>query len=322
MNQYQAGSSHSLFFPQPSSGLIRITGPDCIEFIQRQSTQDAGQLEQERGLLTVLTSPTARIFDVLYLLDDTQAEKSLLLVTLAGRSSQTFQYLQSRIFFNDKVTLQDLSQEVSQLDLFGPQSDQILKALHLAAPQDEDGWEESAYGEDSLRILKMSQSISLGYRLLVPSRRSADLSQALSGLRAMQADPEVYQIFRVERGLPAAQNELVEEFTPLEVGLQSAISHQKGCYTGQEVIARQVNYDKITRNLVGLKMDAHSPEGASISAEGRPAGRITSSAVSPSFGPIALAVVRRPYHEAGSYVSVDVNGQEIPAQVHPLPFSA
>jgi tRNA-modifying protein YgfZ len=322
MNQYQAGLSQSLFFPQPSSGLIRITGPDCIEFIQRQSTQDARQLERGRGLLSVLTSPTARIFDVLYLLKDSLAEKSILLVTLAGRSAQTFPYLQSRIFFNDKVALQDLSHEVSQLDLFGPQSDQVLKALHLAAPQDEDGWEESAYSEESIRILKMNQSISLGYRLLVPSSRAADLSQALSGLGAIQADPEVYQIFRVERGLPAAQTEFVEEFTPLEVGLHGAISHQKGCYTGQEVIARQVNYDKITRHLVGLKMDTLSPEGASISAEGRPVGRITSSAVSPSLGPLALAVVRRPYHEVGSHVSVDDSGQEIPAQVHPLPFTA
>jgi tRNA-modifying protein YgfZ len=127
-----------------------------------------------------------------------------------------------------------------------------------------------------------------------------------------------YEILRLEAGLPAAGHELTEEYTPLETGLEQLVSTSKGCYTGQEVLARQVNYDKVTRHLAGLRLKAEVPAGSSVTSEGKPAGIITSIAISPRLGPIALAVLRRPYHEPGTAVSVG----EIKGTVEALPFNS
>jgi len=130
--------------------------------------------------------------------------------------------------------------------------------------------------------------------------------------------PEEYHCMRVECGQPAPFSEWTEDYTPLEVGLEWAVSDRKGCYTGQEVLARQVNYDKITRQLVGLTLQAGPPSAAQVQAEGKTIGVVTSSVISPRFGPIALAVLRRPYHAPGTAVLV---GEAIPAVVSVLPFA-
>ena len=96
-----------------------------------------------------------------------------------------------------------------------------------------------------------------------------------------------------------------------------ACAENKGCYTGQEIIARQITYDKVTRTLVGLRSAALLAPGAAVAAEGREVGRVTSAAFSPQLqAPVALAIVKRPYNAVGT--TVVVNGVE--ATVAALPF--
>ena len=101
---------------------------------------------------------------------------------------------------------------------------------------------------------------------------------------------------RIERGLPAWGHELSAEVTPLEVNLLPAVSFSKGCYVGQEVIARQTNYDKVTRRLVGLIFDADAPadlEGWEVKGPGR-GGRVTSSTFAPDINAPDCAGHRAP----------------------------
>jgi folate-binding protein YgfZ len=141
---------------------------------------------------------------------------------------------------------------------------------------------------------------------------------------AAELSAETWQVLRVEVGLPAASAELVSEYTPLEIGLVEAVAAEKGCYTGQEVIARQITYDKITQHLVGLKLESPAEPGGRLYAEDRPVGTLTSAALSPRFGPLGLAVVRRPFHQLGSLLSLGKpeEGGSQPAQVVPLPVSS
>ena len=124
---------------------------------------------------------------------------------------------------------------------------------------------------------------------------------------------------RVESGSPGAGHELTEAYTPLEVHLNYAISDKKGCYTGQEVIARQINFDKITRHLVGLTLESTTEEGTSLVSGSTPAGTVTSTVISPRFGPIALAVVKRPFDKPGTILTVE-GGDQAKARVTALPF--
>ena len=127
---------------------------------------------------------------------------------------------------------------------------------------------------------------------------------------------------RIEKGIPAAGHELVEDYTPLEIGFRCAISDNKGCYTGQEVIARQINYDKVTKHLVGLCLEKIPLENLTLYSgeNNQPAGKVTSSELSPRFGPIALAVVKRPFHEPGTELFLRFDDAELPALVNKLPF--
>ena len=95
----------------------------------------------------------------------------------------------------------------------------------------------------------------------------------------------------------------------------------KGCYTGQEVLARQINYDKITRQMVGLRLETPVQRGAAVQVEGRGAGEVTSAVVSPRFGAIALAVVKRPHFEPGTVVMVASGEETARGEVVSLPFA-
>jgi folate-binding protein YgfZ len=123
---------------------------------------------------------------------------------------------------------------------------------------------------------------------------------------------ESRHILRVEAGLPDAGAELSEEYTPLEAGMERAVSGDKGCYPGQEVLARQVTYDKVTQRLVGLRLSEPVAPGRRLLVEGKPAGVVTSAAESPRFGAIALGVVKRPHYVAGTRLEVEAQGIDHP----------
>lgn len=303
---YQAALEASVYYIQTQAGCLRIGDQDRIAFLQRQTTNDLSSLSTERSVLTVLVSPTARILDVLRVC---QVGDELIVLTLPGHGGDTSHYLKKRIFFMDKVRLEDESQRFVQVDLEGPLAGATLLSLGFSMTP---GLDEVAMGETGGEAVIANGQRGLGdtgYRLLVPSIVWNEVEQKLAGAGAEQLSHESHHILRVEAGLPAAGAELTEEFTPLEAGLDYAVSGAKGCYTGQEVLARQTIHDKVTQHLVRLQLETPTQAGDRLWAGGKPVGMITSTAVSPRFGPIALGIVKRPHHEDGREITVGEVGQ-------------
>jgi folate-binding protein YgfZ len=325
---YRASLEGAAFYPVLEPGCLRISGRDRAAFLQRQTTNDVHLLAPGRALLSVLTDPTARILDVFMLLVETEPGgdnggangAAIYALTLPGRGQQTAGFLRSRIFFNDQVTLEDQSQAFAQVELEGPQAQAALAGLGLEGAPEPGEVQAVPCSGSELKVIGRPGFTGTGYRLLAPAGIEEDLSLRLQELGAVQLSPEGYQARRIEAGLPSAEAELTSAYTPLETGLEAAVSSTKGCYTGQEVIARQITYDKITQRMVGLKLPAGIPAGARLWAEGRPAGEITSSVNSPRLGWIALAVIKRPYFEPGTKVSLDQTGAEPAGVVSSLPF--
>jgi len=313
---YEAALSGAAFFPQDSAGYLVVSGADRVAFLQRQTTNDVRLLSPERALVTALTSPTARILDVLTLLAEPEAIAAL---TLPDRGAETARFLRSRIFFIDKVSVDDASAAYTQVDLIGPEAGEGLGRLGVNRPPQVGEVLSSEVAGNPLRVLGQR---GFGYRLLVPAASSGEVAALLSEAGVIALSAESYTILRVEAGLPAAGHELVEEYTPLEAGLEWAISEAKGCYTGQEVIARQITYDKVTRHLVGLQVEGEVSVGERLwsSQEERPAGTITSAAISPRFGPIALGIIRRPFDEPGTRLAIGEPPGDSLATVTALPF--
>jgi folate-binding protein YgfZ len=300
-------------------GCLRIAGADQVAFLQRQTTNDVRLASESRSVLTVLTTPAARILDVLRLFTDGE---TLLALTLPGSGAKTARYLNSRIFFMDKVSVTDSSAVYLQLDLEGPQATQVLAHLQMPVPGVDNAVARSEFAGEELFVLAQAGLFASGYRILAPAAALGALQARLQAAGATFITPQAYHILRVEAGKPEMPNELSEAYTPLESGLEAAISSTKGCYTGQEVIARQITYDKITQRLAGLHLQQPAQAGEQVWAEERSVGVITSAAVSPRFGPIALSILRRPHFEPGSALRVGADSHRAqPALCTALPFS-
>jgi len=312
---YQAAVSGSAYYVWENPGFLRISGADRQAFLQRQTTNDLQMLKPAGCLVTVLTNPAARILDILTVLDESE---SLLGVTLPGRGETTHHYLQTRIFFNDKVTTIDVSHEMALIDLLGPGIADLLARLGIDRAPEENEVTSKEINGSAVQVIRQR---GLGYRLACQTRYVAALRAALDQSGAIYLPYDTLDILRIEAGIPAGGQELTDEYTPLEAGLGWAISESKGCYTGQEVIARQITYDKVTRHLAGLRLEQPAQPGEILYSpeEDRQVGTITSTGVSPRLGPLALAILRRPFDEPGRPVALGGNNGPV-ATVVSLPF--
>jgi folate-binding protein YgfZ len=315
---YQAALKSAAYFVQPQAGFLRLTDSGRVDFLQRQTTNDLHQLSADRVVSTVLTSSIARILDVFSIIEE---RESLGVVSLPGRAAETAKFLRTRIFFTDKVRVDDISADIVQIRLVGPQADNILETLGIQTPAPEYfiRWELAG---TLVTVIGLETLVGTQYRFVAPVIASTVITDALEAAGAVALDAKTAEILRVETGQPGPQDELVDSYTPLEVGLEDFVSDSKGCYTGQEVIARQITYDKVTKKLVGIKLDRPAAVGAELNADGKSAGILTSAANSPRFGLIGLGVVRRQYAENGTKFSVvgkddSINSGEIVS----LPFS-
>lgn len=315
---YATAREQAAFLPRMATGFLTVAGPDRLDFLQRQSSNDLNQLAPGRPVQTVLLNAKARILDVLTLLRE---EELLLAITLPGRVSETLRFLRSRIFFMDDVQLEDAGDEHVVIDLEGPAAPEVLADLGLGNPPAENRVQEHELGGATVRIIGTRGLAGPGFRLVAPAQARGELASLLRGAGAEPLSPEGYHILRVEAGRPEAGHELTDAHTPLEVGLRHLVSENKGCYTGQEVIARQLTYDKVTHQLAGLQLISEASAGDRVWARGRAAGEITSVAHSPQFGRIALGVLRRPHHEPGGQVKVGGDKESADAaRVVALPF--
>lgn len=314
---YSEALNAAVYLPLPDSGFVEVHGEDRRDWLQRQTTNDVGRLAPDRAVRTVLTSPTARILDVLLLLDEGDR---IGVAPLPGRHTATLRYLRGRIFFMDKVTLRDVSDQVRQWQLEGPKAADILARLGLSPPPAMDAVTHGEIEGGAVRVVAQPGIWETAYRVLMPATVADAFQHRLEALNVPNVPPATYEVLRVEAGLPGVDHELTEDYTPLEVGLADLIAEGK-CYPGQEVVARQITYDKVARRLVGLRLQAPVAPGTAVRVDDKPVGQVTSAVVSPRFGPIALAVLRRPHNEPGTVVAVHTQGEPVRGTVVPLPFS-
>jgi folate-binding protein YgfZ len=234
-------------------------------------------------------------------------------ITLPGRGAATARYLQSRIFFQDRVMVTDASAEWAQFEVFGPAAGTILG--NLPAP---DSVIAAEIGGAAVRVIGLRDD---AYGLITPVGQGEALAVRLIEAGAVLLSAEVYEVLRVEAGRPGPAQELTGEHTPLEANLDGAISSTKGCYSGQEIIARQLTYDKVARRMAGLRLEQPVAVGAAVQVDGRTVGTVTSAVQSPRFGPIALAVMRRPHFEPHTYVTaVPDDTRAVAGETVSLPF--
>ena len=310
---YAALTSGAAMLARPTAGVLRLTDVDRQDFLQRMTSNNITVLRTGQSAVTVLTSPTARVvyvFTVIARADD------LLLLPAPGQTQLVARYLRGQIFFMDKVKVGDLSEQWARLRLMGPHAHKAIAALGVdAATLPTNG----VHLQDDLIIVAQPHYEVPGFELLVPTEQVAKTNEILLAAGAHAISDTAFDARRIELGRPAAGTELLDEYNPLEAGLAWACAENKGCYTGQEIIARQITYDKVTKTLVGLRVDGIVAKGSEVLVEGRAVGTVTSVAHSPSLNaPIALAIVKRPHNAPGTLAQVG----DVTATVVALPLVA
>jgi len=318
---YKSAQENAVWREMSHFGRFRCSGSEAAALLHHLTTNDIKNLHPGAGCDAALINSKARVLDwlTIYRLED-----EFLVVTSPNRRPIFQPHFQKFVLFRQDVKIEDVTDTTAMLGLFGSRIEEVLTPLGAADIMAEPLNAHRVLTVDNVTVhIARTQRLPFGGVLL--------WSQDGNGLRRLVqqsgqplCDNETFNVLRIEAGLPVAGLELTEDINPWEAGLDAMISLSKGCYNGQEVVARLNTYKKVKQSLRGLKLDeAVLPgERAVLRAEGRAAGFVTSSVQSPRFGPIALAYVRGDYGEAGRRLEVESEGVINNATVTALPFAA
>ena len=316
-----AALTGSVVAPRSSLDLVVLRGKDHRDLLQRISTNEINALKAGEGTLTAFLNPRGRIIDLVQAVAD---EDRVVLIASPGGGKRIREWIDSFIFRED-VTLEE-SSDHELFGIFGPGAAPILERLTgLSRLEDlKTAWHrEASWNQASVRVIRSFPLAGSGFLVLAPQGDAAALWEALIGAGAAPAGDQALERLRVDAGVPGLGHELSEDHNPWEAALGQAISLTKGCYTGQEVVARLNTYKKVQRRLAGLVIDRQEipRSGSQVFLALRPTGQVTSSAPSPRDGrPLALALLTLPHPPLGARVEVDSGGARLAARTRALPF--
>lgn len=311
--QYEALTAGAGLADLADRTLIEVTGGDRITFINAFCTNDVKRLAEGQGCEAFILNPQGKTIGHAFVF---HRGGSLLIDGAAGQSQALIKHWDKYVISED-VAFRDLSTGETDMLLAGQLAAEVLEKLGLPPLTGV----ACALGEIAGRPVVIKQVDYAGpMSFLIQTARdsAAEIASALTAAGAVPCNSAAVEMARIERGTPLFGREISEDNLPQEIGRDAqAISFKKGCYLGQETVARIDALGHVNRLLVGLKLAGPTPAvGAAVLAAEKEVGRITSVAQSPKLeGSLALALVRRAQAKAGTTLTVDSS----PATVVPLP---
>lgn len=321
----KAHSALALVDASALTGRINATGVDVLDLLHRMSTNDLMPLfgKPGKGAQTILTTEKGRIVDLLTVI---ATSDGALLIVSKNNEQKVIEWLDKFVIMED-AKFKNATASISQFILFGPSALEYLTTktnTDLIALENFSSIETTI---DSIpaRIQKSNRIIESGFSIFCDANDHdallALLEEEIAEFGGAVIDDDTFETIRIEAGLPSAPNELNEKHNPLETALVQAVSFTKGCYIGQEVIARLDTYDKVQRHLMGVKFNANLNGSAAPlqlqAADGTEIGEVTSLMFSPNIGAsIGIAFVKTAF--ANPNATVNAAGAE--ATLVKLPF--
>jgi len=296
-------SGRAAFYEQ-KRGLIAIWGKEAVQFLDGLVTNSVKTLEDGQQMLAAFPDAKGRLIAVVRVL---RAGDRFLFETEAATRSVVHQNL-FRFTFAGDFFVEDLSEAFVYFEMFGPKKD----VYHADVGERFDG------------VFAFELPYGAGY--FVPTGLADKFREFLTmgdQNDCQPLDDELYEVLRIEAGIPKYSVDMDETTVVPELGLEGLVSYNKGCYIGQEIIARIHFRGHVAKQLTGVTLSETRPigsvaPGSDLSTpDGKPAGKITSTTYSPHLKRhIALAYVRYDYLAPGTELSVD----GAPAIVTELPF--
>jgi tRNA-modifying protein YgfZ len=291
-------------------GKLALTGAEAKSFLQGQVTNDVEALEPGQGCYAAFLTHKGKMLGDMRVLD---RGGELLLDTERASLQELFNMIRRHKLGRD-VELHKRTLELGLLSMIGPDARRVAGAGELG-PHEHDNAAAELAGRRATLV-----ATDVGVDVFVDSANVAEVRVALEAGGAVPVGEDAAEVLRVERGRPRYGVDLDDSVIPQEAGLnERAVSFTKGCYVGQETVARLFYRGKPNRRLRGLRLSAPAATGAALRLGEREVGRLGSTVVSPAHGPIALALVRR---EAADGSTLAVGGDGTSAEVVELPFRA
>ena len=308
-SEYAALLAGAGLFDRSEHGKLAVTGPDAADFLDSLLSNDIQALGEGSGCDATLLTHKGRMLAVLRVLHiagehwlDTER------ICLQALFDALHQY---RVGYAAELHKRTLEQGL--LSLIGPRAQEVL------------GTDVPVAEHASVAAMVAGTAVTLvrtdvGVDVICAADSTAAIAQELERSGAQRVGEDAVECLRVERGRPRFGPDIDEQTMPQEAGLHTrAVSYSKGCYVGQETVARLYWKGRPNRHLRGLILSAPAEPGASLRLDTEPVGALGSVAISPALGAIALALVRRKA-AIGDVLTLD--DSDATAVVCDLPFSS
>lgn len=295
--EFQAAMTGATLLDLSLSGRLEVHGADGLDLLHRLCTSDLLSTQPGQIISTVLTTDKGRIVDYVKV----ARRPSAPLLVVSPNHEDVVTHWIDRFCITEDVHLHCISNDTSMFTFVGPRSQAVASGIlnidlptgmsveaNFAEAPIAAGYVETPRVQMAHVLVQNAEAESVWKEL---TKRAEELGVPRMGFAA-------YETFRIARGIPDIGRELTNDFNPFEVGLRDAISMTKGCYIGQEVIARLDTYQKVKRKLMGILFTETCPSNSGsptlLLAEGKEVGLMTSCSPHPVKGRhIGLGVVRK-----------------------------
>ncbi|GMU86250.1 MAG: glycine cleavage system protein T [Ignavibacteriales bacterium] len=305
--------------------ILKLSGGDALDFLNRISTNNLKDLAVNQTRKTIFTTDKGRILDSVLIL---RQENNLLVLGALPKKDVVTAWI-SRFIITDDVHIEDMTDILSLLEISGGQLSSFATLLLGPSYSTQQPDTQQKYDNvfEGLSVLNhRGKNNREAVLLLFEHSLLADLLAHLQAIKVLFdfsfIGYDAAELYRVEQGIPEA-GELTDEFNPHEVNLIHEVSFTKGCYIGQEVIARLDSYDKVQKLLTGVVMENSFPvklPAVIVDDDNKEVGKITSAVKDPKSGYKGLAVIRKAYLSGEKDIYILDDGKQHPVKIHSLPF--
>ena len=319
---FDAATRSAAFLRRAPYACLRASGADALDLLHRLSTNDLKRLRTGQVARTILTNEKGRMIDLVTI---AALEDGLLLFVSRGNEHHFLRWIEKYTITED-ISLANLSKDTDLACLVGPralESAAVLAGRVIPA----DGITVVQDGRKRLTVV--SASARWGWEVYLLSARDVDSGDHVLDDRCRDAGITVigrddFECARIARARPAFGSEISEAYTPHDAGLAEFISTTKGCYVGQEVLARRVTYQKARKSLIGFTSALALPEAggrALLFKDDVEVGVLTSSSPRLVYGrSLGLGIVRTDLVSLGDTVAVGEPDADLTCRVVPLPI--
>lgn len=303
-------------------GRIRVDGSEAVPFLNGLITNDMKTLEENHWMPAAFPNVQGRLIASIRVV---RSKDGFLIDTEAATHERVLKTVERFTLAGDfRVT--DLTNETALVSLQGRQAAEMVQSVFGDAvpAMPRTGAGELKWRESEITLIRASHTGEDGFDLIVNSGQAVGLWDALVNAGARPVGFDALEMLRIEAGLPRYPIDMDETNVVTEANLDDAVSYTKGCYLGQEIIARIKYRGHVAKKLTGIMFDQAvrlEPDAKIRAADDKDVGRITSVTYSPYLGrTIALGYVKYGYLASGTTVKVVVGAEEFPVEVTELPF--